>query len=176
MSIKFNLSNISQFQILYNELKIKAFDNLIEFSNQHETLARIAGLPISLCIPLLKIVETIAIVAEASIKGISNIFGAPLSEKCVFSKGVKQIFLQIPLHLILNTITLPLNLSIGILINLIAISVHPQLVFTLTKNQAKTENGMIEDAIENQVYNEPKNPSEHLIFKTQMYLTKKMYA
>src|SRR5262245_23503082 len=100
MNTNFDLSVITQSDIFFENLKIKASDKLIDFSKKHTNIARFTGIPIALCSSLLRLAQSVSIIVEALIKGFANIVGSPFLNNCTFSKGVKQIFLQFPYHII----------------------------------------------------------------------------
>lgn len=136
MSIKFDLST-SQSIIFFTDVKIKAGENLIDFSKKHTNIARFIGLPIAICSSLLELSIVVSTVGEIVLKGIINIFGSPFSKKCNLSRGVKQIFLKLPLYIIINAIGFPLATVSEILVTPIKILISPTA--TLESRTKKTK-------------------------------------
>ncbi len=115
MGIKFDVSDTNQGISFFQDIKEEGYQKLIEFSGNHNTLVRFTGIPIFLCEFLLDLAIAVCMVVEPIIKGVANICGCPFFEKCKLSKGIKQIFLELPLNLLFIAVLLPL-LTVGELI------------------------------------------------------------
>jgi hypothetical protein len=152
MDTNFNLAITSQSTMFFDDIKIKAYDKLIEISKEHEIAIRFIGLPLALCTSLIDLAEAISTIFESLIKGIINIVGSPFSEKCHVLKGVKQIFLQIPLHLISGAIDWSIMLALDIPFATIGMLISPTTILPLRKTVVETSNGIIRDLSEGKTY------------------------
>lgn len=144
----FNLSVTSQSAIFFNDLKTDFSKKLVNFSNEHTTLARFTGLPIALCFSLLNLAESIATIGESLIKGIANIFGSRFSKDCTFAKGIKQIFLQLPLHIV-NCALRPIDVCYDTLTTPFFMLVNPTDSTKSMKDICEQKYQMIQDISNN---------------------------
>ncbi|MEC7838781.1 MAG: hypothetical protein VX777_01930 [Chlamydiota bacterium] len=100
----FNLKSIDQCAISTETAKLnmsKHFYNLSKNSKPPSRFVLImAGFSIGLSVAILNIAEAVARVGECTIKGISNLFGAPFTGKCCIKKAGKQLLLQLPLSIL----------------------------------------------------------------------------
>ena len=152
MNTNFNFSIVCQSTIFFADLTIDASERLIEFSKTHNNIARFMGLPIALCFSLLDLAQAISTLGEVIIKGIANIFGSPFSEKYKFSKGVKQIFFQLPLNLLRSVIGVPLKIVVQILNLSIRMLVSPTNALESNKIEVESVKKILETMVKDPLF------------------------
>lgn len=175
MSSNFNLSVTSQSAMFFEDLKIKASDKLIEFSNSHTNLARFTGLSIGLCSSLLDLAQCVSNVGESAIKGVANIFGSPFSKKCSFKKGVKQLFVQVPLKLVNDGLGLAFGIVYEILGRPIGMLISPKGSLKLSKKNAEAKIRLLDIVSNGRRTRLRGNPIEVNIMKINLSVTKLLY-
>ncbi len=90
-------------RVLYKSI----YESAIE-SKRNKRWIKLTGLPVGIVSGLLTIAKRIARFAECILKGIINLCGAPFSKSCHAITGLKQLFLEAPLQLIVR---LPLSIT-----------------------------------------------------------------
>ena len=177
--MRFDLSNTCQSAIYFEDIKVKVKVNekLIAFSKKHTNIARFTGLPIALCYSLLNIAKSVSGVAESVIKGIVNILGAPFSEECNFLNGLKQLFVQFPVH-ISHTITGFAVLTVcEILTTPVFMLISPTSALEEKKRQAEQTKQILTAVSKNQsIVVVAQNAVQTNLLKVHMFGMKLMYA
>lgn len=170
-----DLSTTSQSTIFFEDLKMKASEKIVNFSKQHTNIARFTGLPIGLCFSLLNLAKAVSNIGETLIKGLANIFGSPFSEQCKFSKGVKQIFLQLPGHIIHSALQLPLETVFEVL-TIPGMFILPVSTAELRKYEANSKKQALQSLADRTSYNLPKNePIKKIFIKLTSLILKHLY-
>lgn len=114
------------------------YKNCQSSSLNHFWLMRFSGLGVGLASATIATIGTVGRVGETAIKGLTNIFGAPCSDNCNFLKGLKQIFIQLPLS-ILNLIFIPIPAAGNLLIDPLGMLISPVAYSSWKQNLHKEE-------------------------------------
>lgn len=177
MSANFNLSIISQSMMFFEDLKVSVSEKLINFSKQHTNIARFTGLPIALCSSLLDLAQTVSTIGESLIKGVANIFGSPFSEKCKFSKGVKQIFVQFPAHIFNGVVGWPLGTAFEVLVTPFRMLISPISASESRKEKAEQTKQVLDVISNDRDFRLPQaDPIYTAVIKANMLLMKHIYT
>lgn len=98
--MNFNLQVSNQSSSTLHSLKASLYKNVYEATQKSQAM-RLTGLGLGLSSGALTLSSRIGLIGENIIKGIGNIFGAPFSDKCKFSTGLKQLFFNAPKNIII---------------------------------------------------------------------------
>jgi len=148
MSTSFNLSNAYQSMMFFEDVKSKALEKLIDFSKEHTNIARCIGLPLAFYSSLLDLAQAVSTIGELIIKGIANICGSAFLKECDFKKGVKQLFLQLPCHIIYKAIKWPLGTAFDLLSTPITMLICPTSTLETKKDETEKKNNLMRGAFD----------------------------
>ncbi len=109
--MNFNLSNIAQSQKFFCDVKSDMYD-AVNDSAKGSGWMRATGPIIAAGSALLNLSARVATIGENLVKGLANIFGSPVSKNCSAFQGLKQLFVQLPLHLTALALS-PIQMLIG---------------------------------------------------------------
>lgn len=107
----FDLSVSRQSSNMEHAIKARMYKSIYDFATRSKSNKRwikLSGLGIGIVSGLLTIAKRIACIAESLLKGVINIFGAPFSDQCDPVRGLKQIFVETPLQIVVK---LPISLT-----------------------------------------------------------------
>lgn len=106
----FDLSIARQSSNLEHAIKAKLYKSIYETASESKRKKRwikLSGLGFGVISGVLTMAKRVARVGESLLKGLINIFGAPLSDQCCAKRGLKMLFLETPFQLVVK---LPLSL------------------------------------------------------------------
>lgn len=172
----FDPSISCQSALFFAGVKADLSEKLIDFSKNHTNIARFTGLPIAVCFSLLDLAQAISGIVEPLIKGIANIFGSPFLEECEFLKGVKQIVVQFPFHLVNNAITWPIATAFDLLITPAYTLISPVGAFESKYEKAAETKKMLDGIANDQPFALPSDPISAVIVGFSMAILKHTYA
>jgi hypothetical protein len=104
--MKFSMKTLTQSQDVENYLKARMYQKL-HAASKKTGWVRLTGPGVGLASGLMTIAKRVAIIGEAIIKGVGNLFGAPFSKQCSLKHGLANIFLVLPA----NILCLPFSIT-----------------------------------------------------------------
>ncbi len=122
--MSFKLNNITQSDRFFSEIKEKLYKQA-HLAAEKSELMRASGPLIALPASALSLSNRVTTIGEIIIKGLGNIFASPFSKKCNALKGLKQLFVQLPLNILFLAFS-PLSVSIEAAISSIGMLANPQ--------------------------------------------------
>lgn len=135
------LYNTVQCVVWASQTKTSLYKNANELSKEHPNMMRITGIGYGVASASITIALRVGQVGETIIKGFGNIFGAPFSDKCDCLKGLKQIFVLLPLS-VLSLITSPLEGTLTILTHTLGMLYSPEW-YSNTKKEGSADEAAI---------------------------------
>ena len=122
--MKINMHHtFSAFQSL-ERAKAKLYFNNLRCA--HKTpLVRLGAPAVAVGSALLTIIFRVAAVGETTLKGVGNVFGAPFFNRCNFLRGVRQLYIDLPIKLYFVALT-ALEIPIGALVTTVALVILPR--------------------------------------------------
>jgi hypothetical protein len=122
MSLELNhtMQSITFFEGLKTGLYEKASE-----ASEKSSLMRASGPLVAIASAALTLSQRVAGVVEPIIKGLANIFGSPFSKNCSALKGLKQIFIQLPVK-VLSLALSPVEIGIGALVTTLGMAISPK--------------------------------------------------
>ncbi|MEM1282145.1 MAG: hypothetical protein AAGG81_01185 [Chlamydiota bacterium] len=114
-------------------------------------LLRLSGPFVAVASSLLTLCERVGSVVETILKGLGNILIFPFTKKCEFLKGLKQLFIELPIN-VLSLIFSPLEIGFGAVITIGSILIRPEEYSEGKSKLYKELAALIEDNDSN-VYN-----------------------
>ena len=112
---KIDISCAEGSNVFFYEMQKEIAVKLSNFSKNHPLTSRFIGVPSGHIFLTVDAIRRVSDIGETAIKGLANIFGAPFSGKCVFSRGVKQLFLETPRKIIFHAILFPFTSALHLI-------------------------------------------------------------
>lgn len=108
----FNPDHVIESILFFNKLDNSLYSKINEVSKSKPNLVRAAAPLIGLTLAATGLAKRVSAVGEAVIKGLTNILGAPFSNKFDALKGLKQILVSVPFFAF-SLVVSPIILTIG---------------------------------------------------------------
>lgn len=112
--MSFELNNTLQCMRWFEGLKKEMYHDVHKQSLDRMVLMRCAGPIIGIASGIIELTMRVAAVFESVIKGLANIFGSPFSKECSALKGLKQLFISSPFHLLVLIARIPVAVIGGV--------------------------------------------------------------
>jgi hypothetical protein len=122
--MNFKLSNVAQSQKFFCDVKSDMYD-AVNDSAKGSSWMRAAGPIIATGSALITLSARVATIGEILVKGLANIFGSPISKNCSVLKGLKQLFVQLPIHFTALALS-PIQMVVGGLVTTFGMAVSPE--------------------------------------------------
>lgn len=120
--MRFNLDQSLQSRELEYSIKAQIYSKLLKISRYKAV--RLTGPGLGIASSFLTVCSRMGLIFENIVKGLVNLAGAPVSRKCSFRRGCKQLLVNAPRHIIAIPYTF-ICATIEIFSKTISMAIHP---------------------------------------------------
>lgn len=152
MSFLDNLHHTADVKINVIGLNEKIFNDIEDLANKSgftRLISPLAGGYVFLS----GIVEVVSQIGETLIKGLTNLFGAPFSERCNALRGVKQLFIKLPIKVVFAVFDIAYFAILSVVVT-IGVTVSPSFTGEWARRFEKYRGSLLEEVIAEE---EPEN-------------------